>query len=192
MNRRSILGAAGAALIAPQAAAAGRAGWRAVFDGQSLKGWSIAGDANWRVERGAATADHGKGGFLVSDDVYDNLEFRAEAWVDDAANSGVFLRISNPAAIAASSAYECNIWDGRPDPTYGTGAIVNFAKVTTPTRTVGRWTRIHIIFDGPHLVMKLDDRVTADVTDTTYARGPIALQYGGGVVKFRHIQIKAL
>jgi len=29
-----------------------------------------------------------------------------------------------------------------------------------------------------------------DVQDTTHARGPIALQYGAGTVKFRNVQIR--
>jgi hypothetical protein len=29
-----------------------------------------------------------------------------------------------------------------------------------------------------------------DVTDTKHARGPIALQYGAGTVKFRNVRIR--
>jgi hypothetical protein len=33
---------------------------------------------------------------------------------------------------------------------------------------------------------------TVDVQDAKHARGPIGLQYGAGVVKFRNVQIRAL
>ena len=41
------------------------AGWIALFDGKSLDNWSQIGDANWKIEEGAAVADRGNG-FLVS------------------------------------------------------------------------------------------------------------------------------
>jgi len=33
---------------------------------------------------------------------------------------------------------------------------------------------------------------TVDFNDTTYASGPISLQYGQGVVKFRNVEIEKL
>jgi len=38
----------------------------------------------------------------------------------------------------------------------------------------------------------LNGEKTVDVEDTKHATGPIALQYGSGVVKFRKVQIKPL
>jgi len=38
----------------------------------------------------------------------------------------------------------------------------------------------------------LNGRRTADVIDYTHVSGPIALQYGSAVVKFRKVQIKLL
>ena len=56
---------------------------------------------------------------------------RVEFWSSDDANSGIFLRCQNPAVINDENCYEANIFDQRPDPTYGTGAIVKVAKVST-------------------------------------------------------------
>jgi hypothetical protein len=33
---------------------------------------------------------------------------------------------------------------------------------------------------------------TADVQDSQHASGPIALQYGAGIVKFRKVEIRSL
>jgi hypothetical protein len=41
-------------------------------------------------------------------------------------------------------------------------------------------------------VIVLNGPKTADVQDSTHLAGPIALQYGSGVVKFRKVQIKAV
>ena len=69
------------------------------------------GDANWRAEDGAIVADKGKGGFQI----------RAEFWADHTTNSGIFIRCAEPDKITATNAYEVNIYDQRPDPSYGTG-----------------------------------------------------------------------
>src|SRR5262245_45489633 len=100
----------------------------AIFDGKSLEGWAQIGDANWRVEDGALVADKGNG-FLVSKNAYGDFELRAEFWVEEDSNSGIFIRCTDPTKVTADNAYEVNIWDKRPDPSYGTGAIVNIAKV---------------------------------------------------------------
>ena len=78
---------------------------------------------------GAIEATAGTG-YLVSRRTFRNFRLRAQFWADEAANSGIFLRVANPAEITPTSSYEVNIFDRRPDPSYGTGAIVGYAKVT--------------------------------------------------------------
>ena len=41
-------------------------------------------------------------------------------------NSGLFLRLSDRKTVTSANSYEVNIWDIRPDPKYGTGAIVEY------------------------------------------------------------------
>ena len=71
------------------------AGWITLFDGKNLDNWNKIGDANWRLEDGAVVADKGDG-FLVSKNAYADFQLRAEFWVDDDANSGIFIRCTNP------------------------------------------------------------------------------------------------
>ena len=121
------------------------AGWITLVDGTiGLDNWNRIGDANWRAEDGAIVVDKGKGGYLVSKNSYKDFQIRAEFWADHTTNSGVFIRCTDPSKITATNAYEVNIYDQRPDPSYGTGAIVNVAKVVpcprpaasgTPTRS---------------------------------------------------------
>ena len=174
-----------------QAAAQAGEGWKQLFDGKSLDGWSQTGEANWRVEDGAIVADKGKGGHLVSKESYKDVHIYAEFWADDKANSGIFVRCE-PGKIGAKTCYEMNIFDARPDPSYGTGGIVDVAKVTTPIKTGGRWNTYEIRAQGSHLVVTLNGTKTVDVQDAKHARGPFALQWGAGVVKFRSVQIRPL
>ena len=169
----------------------GGSGWVTLFDGRSLDNWDRVGDANWRLDGGVAVADKGNG-FLVTKTAYADFEIRAEFWVDSDANSGIFIRCEDRAKLTSVLCYEVNIYDKRPDPTYGTGAIVDVAKVDPMPKAAGKWNTYEITAQGPHLVVVLNGQKTADVQDSKHAGGPFALQYGSGVVKFRKVQIKEL
>jgi 3-keto-disaccharide hydrolase len=151
------------------------AGWTTLIDGaKDLENWDRLGDANWRVEDGAIVADKGKGG-------------------------GLFIRCTDPKAITATNAYEVNIYDQRPEPIYGTGAIVNIAKVEPMPKAGGKWNTYEITAKGAQLTVVLNDVKTADVLDSKHAQGPFALQFGnraneapGGAIKWRKVQIKSL
>ena len=178
-------------------AAAQAGGCVSLFDGESLANWNPIGTANWRLEGGAVVADGGNG-FLVSKDAYGDFELRAEFWIESEANSGVFIRCTDPNKVTGENAYEVNIWDTRPDPSYGTGAIVNLAKVDPMPKAGGKWNVYEITAKGPKFTVVLNGQTTVGgVEDAKHARGHIALQHGlgvgnsdKGVVKFRKVDIK--
>jgi hypothetical protein len=166
-------------------------GWVTLLDGTTLNGWNTIGNANWKVADGAIEASSGTG-MLVTPVSYSNFELTVEFWVDAPANSGVFLRCSDPTTINQNNAYEVNIYDTRPDQTYATGAIVEVASATTPQKAGGKWNKFEIRAEGNHLTVVMNGTKTVDVRNDKYARGPIALQYGAGVVKFRSVKIRTL
>ncbi len=173
-------------------------GWVTLFDGTHLDYWNRIGDANWRLEDGVVVADKGSG-YLVSKEAYTDFQLRVEFWVDADANSGVFIRCTNPDKVGGDSAYEVNIYDKRPDPSYGTGAIVNVAKVEPMPKAGGKWNVYEITAKGPQFTVILNGQKTVDgAQDSKFASGRIALQYGAsvvkdkGVVKFRKVDIKPL
>jgi hypothetical protein len=157
----------------------------------SFDAWNQIGDANWRVENGEFVADMGAG-HLVTKESYTDFHLKAEFWTSEGANSGVFFRASDPSAIVDRNAYEANIFDTRPDPAYRTGGIVNHASPSENLNTAGQWNTYEITAQGDHIVLVLNGVTTVDFRDTTYASGPISLQYGQGVVKFRNVEIEKL
>jgi hypothetical protein len=179
---------AGFAAPAAVSAQAG-GGWTTLFDGKSLDGWTPIGNANWKLAEGTVQADMGMG-FLVSKQSYGDFELRAEIWVNDDANSGVFIRASNPKEITAMNAYEVNIFDKRPDQAYRTGAIVDVAKPMSIENAANKWNTLVITAKGPRLTVNLNGKPMVDVQNTAHARGPVALQYGAGVVKFRKVEVR--
>ena len=186
----------------PQTAEQGGAGWISLLDGlnpKTLDNWNRIGDANWRAEDGAIVADKGKGGHLVSKNSYKDFQIRAEFWADHSTNSGIFFRISDPKQIGSKTAYEANIYDQRPEPEYGTGAIVNVAKVSPMPKAGGKWNTLEITAKGSHLTILFNNMKTVDVQHAQFAEGPISLQFGnrekgapGGAIKWRKVQIRSL
>jgi len=176
------------------------AGWIVLIDGSAgLDNFNPIGDANWRAEDGAIVADKGKGGYLVSKNSYKDFQVRAEFWADHTTNSGVFLRCTDPNKVAATSAYEVNIYDQRPEPDYGTGAIVNVAKVAPMPKAGGKWNTYEITAKGSQLTVVLNGVQTVNVQDSKHAEGRVALQFGngpkdapGGAIKWRKVQIRSL
>lgn len=101
--------------------------------------------------------------------------------------------------VAATNSYKVNIYDQRPDPIFGTAAIVDFAKVVPMPKTGGKWNTFVITAKGTNLVFVFNGVQTVNINDSKFASGPIALQFDnrpkdtpGGVIKWRKVQITAL
>ena len=166
-------------------------GWTQLFDGKSMDGFTQTGEANWRIEDGAMVADKGKGGHLVSKEKYKNHQIYAEIWTDEKGNSGIFVRCE-PGKIGAKTCYEFNVFDTRPDTTYGTGSIVYIAEVNPMPKAAGKWNTMEITANGRQLTFTFNGQKTVDVKNGLWEEGHFTLQYGGGVVKFRKVAVKPL
>src|SRR4249920_3210970 len=171
MKRLSILAAGlliGGAAVQFSSVASGQSdGWVTLVDDKKMGDWTEVGKANWAMKDGALVADkitEGKDpSYLVSKESY--KDFQIEAKICD----------------------EVNIFDKRPDPTYGTGAIVDVAKVDPMPKAGGKWNTYEITAKGSQLTVVLNGQKTVDVQDSKHAAGPFALQYGSGVIKFRKV-----
>ena len=183
---------------ANEAAAQSGSAWRTLFNGKDLANWKSIGNANWRLEDGAVVADNGNG-FLVSKDDFADFHVRVEFWIEAKANSGVFIRCTDPNSVTGKTAYEVNIWDDRPVQKYGTGAIVDVAAVDPMPHAGGKWNVYEVLAKGDTFTVILNGQKTVDGAHATkFPKGRIALQHGkgvsdtSGIVKFRKVEIKPL
>lgn len=200
MHKKSGLALAGVAFVLLSACGGGdpappvsEDGWQTLFDGSSLSQFEVLGDANWRIEDTSVVADESTAAsFLVSNQDYTDFELTLEFWVNSEANSGIFLRCQDRAAVTDTSCYEVNIYDTRADQTYRTGGIVNLVAPAEFVYTGGQWNRYEITVNGNRLQVTLNGRDLVDVEDSQFASGPIALQYGSGTVRFRNVLIRPL
>ena len=167
------------------------AGWVTLFDGSHLNSFNLVGNANWKLGDGMVEATSGSG-YLVTKDSYGDFELRVEFWVDEGANSGVYMRCQDAIKITDMTCYEANIFDKRPDQSGRTGAIVHIAKPLAVVDAGGKWNTYEIALKGPQLTVRLNGTLTAQGEDKKLTSGPIALQYAAGTVRFRNVQIRRL
>ena len=174
----------------------GGAPWRNML-GNGAAGFNAVGDANWRMVNDELVADSGVG-FLVTRETYGDFEMRVEFYAEADTNSGLFVRCSDPVKLTAGVCYEVNIWDMRPAPEYGTGAIVDHAKVNPMPKAGGRWNNYLVTMKGDHLVVVLNGQKTVDIKDAKHKSGVIGLQHAKGVkddlqpIRFRKVEIRPL
>ncbi len=200
-SRTLSLAAGAAALVALGGCASmgGDGGWTTLVDGtKGIDGFARVGMANWSVADGAVQASAGgkDPAYLVTKENYKDFAIRSEFWASDDANSGIFFRCNKPGVVDATTCFEANIFDQRPDPTYGTAAIVDVAKVVPMPKAGGKWNTMEVTAKGQHLTLTFNGVKTVDVmvaaTDARLAAGPVALQWGRGVIKFSKVEIKPL
>ena len=175
-------------------------GWITLFDGKNLDQWQgeAGNNAVWRIEDGSIAVEKADKDpkaivSLISKQSFTDFELRAEFWVSDDANSGIYIRCTDPTKANSKTAYEVNIFDTRPDPSFGTGAIVDVAKAATVLKAGGKWNTYEIVAKGSKFTVTLNGVKTVDgAQDSRFPAGRIALQYGQGTVKFRKVQVKPL
>ncbi|HSI53517.1 MAG: DUF1080 domain-containing protein [Ramlibacter sp.] len=170
-------------------------GWTSLVDGtKGMDNFNQVGAGDWTATDGSILATSGGAtpSYLVTKQSYGDFRMRVEFWSSDDANSGIFFRCSDPGVITDENCYEANIFDQRPDPTYGTGAIVKVAKVSPMPKAGGKWNVYEITAQGPKLTLVLNGVKTVEVEDRKLTKGPIALQWGRGVIKFRKVDIQPI
>jgi hypothetical protein len=158
---------------------------------EGFDSWNQVGDGNWRVEGSEFVADAGVG-HLVTKQSFANFQIQLEFWTDAGANSGIFIRASDPENITDKNSYEVNIFDTRPDQTYRTGGVVNFAAPSEVINTPNQWNTYDITADGNKFTVILNGVTTAEFTDDTFSSGPFTLQCSGGTLKFKNVRAREL
>lgn len=166
----------------------------ALFNGETLQGWTNQGGTAWKVFEGEIVGSGDARGFLLSDAEFSDFRLSLEFWVEATVNSGVFIRCRDRGRIHPETCYELNIWDDHPRQEARTGAIVlEFMPPMEKVDTVGRWSRLEVEAKGSEIVLAINGVRTAELSDARPDGGFIALQHWEqGTVKFRNIEIVTL
>jgi len=206
-------------------------GWVSLFDGQTLKGWhgygkSGAGSA-WDVDSGAIHLNSSakkapeNGGDLVSDNEFENFDFKLDWKISKAGNSGIIFLVQEDTTKYKETYYtglEMQVLDdkGHPDrklPSHRAGSLYDLIPAKAgAVKPWGEWNHAEIKLNNGKLDLYLNDVNVVSTTlwdDNwkkmvakskfkewpdfgTFKKGHIALQDHGNDVWYRNIMIKKL
>ena len=168
-------------------------GWIQLFDGHTLFGWEVVGQANWRVKDGKIVVDEGEPCLLCTSVPWQDYELVVEFRAGPETNSGVFLRTPLQPIDPAVDCYEVNIAPS--DNPFPTASIV---KRTTgnqppPSDATDAWRTLSMRLLGPQLQVSLDDILICDYDDPSpLPAGRIGLQLNHGPIEFRSVRLRPL
>lgn len=168
--------------------------WVKMFDGKTLDGWK-ANEApqNWTVEDGAIVGRGGRSHLFWMKEECENCEFKATAKINKGGNSGMYFR----AAFGEGwpKGYEAQVNTSHTDPVK-TGSLYNVVKNLEKLVPEETWFTQHIIADGNHITIKVNDKVVVDHKEdkNQYTKGYLALQQHdpGSVVMYKDLMYRKL
>lgn len=204
-----------------------KAGWQLLFDGRSTDGWHVYNQGKipsaWIVKDSTLHCspnpelEHGD---LLTDKAYENYDLRFEWQITAGGNSGVFVNVSEQAALptAWTSGPEYQLLeDSHHDfsiPTKRSGCLYGFKPQENPasTKKTGEWNESRIVQENGKLSFYLNGVLTASqdlksdgwkkmIQESNfksfpefgkYTSGHIALQDWMKGISFRNIKIKEL
>lgn len=178
-----------------------------LFDGATLGGWHVVGDARWLVVDGAIVGDTGPtgNGHLVTEKAWESFYLSYKFRATEGNNSGVFIRWDTTAtAIGLDNSLEINIYEpGTYLWGFPTGSIVQHARAFAGLTDDDDWNLMEIFAFGDQVCIYVNGQKTgeAHVPAKFVQPGRVCLQAGRQVateaqgpsqVRFKDIFIKDL
>ena len=185
-------------------------GFKALFNGADLTGWTVTGDAKvWGVEKGSIFVEKGGGGYIMTDAEYGDFEFTAEYKLSKGANSGIALR----APLKGDPAYqgmEIQLiddegWPSKLETWQHPGSIYNVVPAKKQAnKPIGEWNKIHITCKGPKVTVVLNGEslVDTDLSElkidpkkhpgAANTKGHVGFQSYNTRVEFKNVFLKGL
>ncbi|MEQ8556486.1 MAG: DUF1080 domain-containing protein [Cyclobacteriaceae bacterium] len=155
--------------------------WKSMFNGKNLKGWTVRGKAEWKVEDGVMIGQGANGHIYATPELTD-LEVKGTFRLSDqggGGNSGLYFR-SNPNADNPDGyprGYEAQIchnqeahtgWLWKPGTPTG--------KATKLITKDDEWFTMRVRAVGQDIKIWINDELVMEYTDDEYKKGYFALQ----------------
>jgi hypothetical protein len=168
--------------------------WHSIFDGSTLEGWKAnERPESWTVKDGAIRGDGPASHLFYMGEKCFNCEFKAEVRINHGGNSGMYFRTEFGPGFPKG--YEAQVDNTHTDPVR-TGSLYNFVKVFEQLIPDDTWWTQHIIVEGNHIQIFVNDKKTVDFIDekNTFTAGYLALQQhnAGSVVEYKGLMMKVL
>lgn len=168
--------------------------WESMFNGRDFTGWREADKSGWEVNDGVIHASNGTG-YQISDKQYKDFELKATIRTSPRSNGGIFFRWRREETKDKDRGYEAQIRNS-PDASHPTGSLYEIERARDDEIAhENEWFLMHIIAQGPHIVIRVDGKTVSEVRDATKLEaGHIALQMHSqnSWVEFKDIKIREL
>jgi len=154
-------------------------GWRLLFDGSSLEGWTLQTPGTWKPSEGTiAHAEEGgmeASGMIWSKEDFGDFILQCDFKIEPGCNSGIFFRVGD-VEDPVQTGFEMQILDSFARPIAGSGATHSCGAlydIVPPCRNLanpaGEWNRAVIICKGSIVSLSLNgDRVVPPVNLDLY------------------------
>jgi hypothetical protein len=147
--------------------------------------------------------------FYVGDEKpFKNFHFKCEVMTKPGSNGGIYFHTKYQETNWPAQGHECQVNNSYERDPQKTGGVYKVAKVLEAPAKDNEWFKYEIIVEGKHVVVKINDKVTADYTEDADAlakekgmepgrrvgEGTFALQAHdpGSTVLYRNIKVKRL
>lgn len=142
------------------------AGWRLLFDGQSLDGWQCNNGKKVAtpVEEGSIVPYQSGGYLVIHEQPFENFIFKCDVrWEDPRCNSGIFFRVEDP-ANPVHTGFEVQVMGGNQTGKHQFGAIYDLvATRENPGRPLGEWNTVEVRCLGPLVEVRVNDQPVASM-----------------------------
>lgn len=178
-------------------------GFKKIFNGKNLKGWTIHGTEKWYVEKGELVCESGPDrqyGYLSTNKPYENFILELKFKLQANGNSGVFFRSAIEGTkisgwqveVAPKDHHTGGIYES-----YGRGWLIKPSQENEQFLKPDDWNHMQIQVINDEVTTWLNGQQMIYLKDEKIGRGRgfIALQIhdGGGIkVRWKDIRIKNL
>ena len=184
-------------------------GWISIFNGKNLDGWKVGNNASsFSVVDGtikvAGPVAHLFYDGAIKNHMFKNFEFKAQVMTKPGANSGIYFHTVYQETGWPAKGYEVQVNNSHTD-WKRTGSLYNVVDIKENYAKDDEWYTEHIIVEGKHITIKINDKVVVDYEENLDNRnedmkgriissGTFALQAHDpkSVVYYKDIQVKPL
>ena len=144
-------------------------GFVTIFDGTSLDGWkkSTENSDSIQLKDGAIVANGNRCHlFYVGDEKpFKNFDFKCEVMTKPSSNGGIYFHTKYQDTNWPAQGHECQVNNTFEKDPQKTGGVYKVAKVLEAPAKDNEWFKYEIIVEGKHVVIKINNKVTADYTE---------------------------
>ncbi|MEZ5040200.1 MAG: DUF1080 domain-containing protein [Saprospiraceae bacterium] len=184
--------------------------WVSLFDGSSFAGWKVnESPETFRIEEGAIVANGNRAHLFydgpLANHNFKNFEFKAQVMTMPNANAGIYFHTAFQEEGWPAKGYEVQVNNSHSD-WRRTGGLYAIDDVKEAPAKDNEWFTQHIIVNGKHVIVKINDKTVVDYTEPEnperpegmaqrlISSGTFALQGHdpGSKVLFKDIMVKVL